>query len=64
MTGKFWILSNFGIFVVTLDELNRVADGSASILGGAIYSMADGMTSSEASGGHQPAGMKAMDGRL
>lgn len=62
--GKFWILSNFGIFVVTLDELNRVADGSASILGGAIYSMADGMTSSEASGGHQPAGMKAMDGRL
>jgi len=62
--GKFWILTNVGIFVVTREELEKVADGSAGLLGGAAYGVSDGMRSSEANGGHQPAGIRSSDGRL
>ncbi|MGD9589559.1 MAG: two-component regulator propeller domain-containing protein [Pyrinomonadaceae bacterium] len=62
--GRFWILSNFGVFVVSRDQLNRVADGHASVLSGANYGPSDGVPSSEANGGHQYAGILASDGRL
>ncbi len=62
--GKFWILSNFGVFAIAQEELDRVADGSAALLGGAVFGVPDGMTSSEANGGHQPAGVRTADGKL
>ncbi len=62
--GKFWILGNLGIFAVSRDELNAVADKRKNSIVGAIYGVSDGMKSSEASGGHQSAGIKTRDGRL
>lgn len=62
--GKFWILSNNGMFAATRAELDSVADGATNLVGGAVFGKADGMTSSEANGGHQPAGTKTADGRL
>lgn len=62
--GKFWVLGNLGIFAVSRDELNAVADQKKQFLVGAVYGMLDGMKSSEASGGHQYAGIKTRDGRL
>ena len=63
-SGKFWILSNRGIFAVDRTELNQVADGTKANVIGSIYGLSDGMPSSEASGGHQPAGIKTRDGKL
>jgi len=63
-TNKFWVLGNLGIFSVTREELNSVADGISSSLVGGLFTSADGMKSSEASGGNQPAGIRAKDGRL
>ena len=63
-TNKFWVLGNLGIFSVTREELNSVADGISSSLVGGHFGVADGMKSSEASGGNQPAGIRARDGRL
>lgn len=63
-TNKFWVLGNLGIFSVTREELNSVADGISSSLVGGHFGIADGMKSSEASGGNQPAGIRARDGRL
>ena len=62
--NKFWILGNHGVFSVKRDDLNAVADGRSNSVIGAVYGVADGMKSSEASGGHQPAGIKTKDGRL
>ena len=62
--GKFWILGNLGIFAVSRDELNAVADHNKNTIIGSAFGMADGMASSEASGGHQNAGIRARDGRL
>ncbi|MBL8180865.1 MAG: hypothetical protein JNL64_04575 [Blastocatellia bacterium] len=62
--NKFWILGNHGVFSVKRDDLNAVADGRSNSVIGAVYGVADGMESSEASGGHQPAGIKTKDGRL
>ena len=62
--GKFWILSNNGIFAVDRSELNEVADRTKANLVGSIYGLADGMPSSEANGGHQLAGIKTRNGKL
>ncbi|MBP7375200.1 MAG: hypothetical protein KA956_01855 [Pyrinomonadaceae bacterium] len=62
--GRFWVLGNLGIFSVGRDELNSVADHDKSSIIGSVYGVADGMKSSEASGGHQYAGIKTRDGRL
>ncbi len=62
--GKFWILGNLGISGVSRDELKAVADRRRSTLISSVYGVADGMISGEASGGHQPAGVKTKDGRL
>jgi len=63
-TNKFWILGNLGIFAVNRDELNAVADQVKSFVAGAVFGVSDGMRSSEASGGNQPAGIRTKDGRL
>lgn len=61
---RFWIHSNAGVAVVERAALDRVAGGEDAFLGGAHFSEDDGMTSSEARGGHQPAGLLASDGRV
>jgi len=63
-SDKFWILGNLGIFAVDRGELNAVADGNKDSLVGAVFGTSDGMISSEASGGHQAAGIRSKDGRL
>jgi signal transduction histidine kinase len=63
-TNKFWVLGNLGIFAVSRDELNAVADHTKSSMVGAVFGVWNGMKSSEASGGHQPAGIRTRDGRL
>jgi len=62
--NKFWVLGNLGVFAVHRDELNAVADKTKNSVVGSVYGVADGMESSEASGGHQPAGIRSKDGRL
>jgi signal transduction histidine kinase len=62
--GRFWMLTNLGVFAVAREELNRIADGGMGPLIGSLYGVADGMPSSEANGGNQYAGTKASDGKL
>jgi signal transduction histidine kinase/ligand-binding sensor domain-containing protein len=63
-SGSFWISGPRGIHRVKRQELQDVADGKAARVHSVTYSEADGMPSSETSGGFQPAGWKARDGRL
>lgn len=60
----FWMLGNRGIFQVSRRALNEVADGHRPSLTCVVYDKADGMDPSEGSGGYQPAGWRAHDGRL
>lgn len=62
--GYFWLLSNKGVFKIAREELNSVADGIKHFLISSTYDDSDGMSSSEANGGHQSAGILATDGRL
>lgn len=61
---RFWILSNRGVFSVDRNELNEVADGTIKTVICTVFGVADGMKTSEASGGFQPAGWKTRDGKL
>jgi len=63
-TGKFWMLSNHGIFNVRRDELNDFADGRAASISCTSYGTADGMKNCEGNGGNQPSGWRAPDGKL
>ncbi|MEX2272707.1 MAG: two-component regulator propeller domain-containing protein [Vicinamibacterales bacterium] len=62
--GHFWISANRGIFRVRRDDLDRFDTGALAEIPVAWYGEADGMRSSEANGGIQPAGWRAADGRL
>lgn len=62
--GLLWFSSNHGVFSVSLDELNAVADGRAETVRSRAYGTADGMRSREGNGAHQPAGWRARDGGL
>lgn len=61
---NFWILGNHGISVVSRSELSNVADGLTKFAGAGVYSVLDGMGSSEGNGGHQPAGFKMRNGSI
>ncbi len=62
--GNFWMSCNRGIYRVSLRELNNFADGKIKSVTSIAYGIDDGMKSSEANGGNQPAGWKSADGRL
>ncbi len=62
--GHLWVSGNRGIFRVSRQELNDVADGKIRSISCVSYGVADGMKSSECNGGGQPAGWKTRDGRL
>ena len=62
--GRFWMLSNRGVFYVAAKELNDFADGRTRSITYISYGIADGMKSSEGNGGTQSSAWKAPDGRL
>jgi signal transduction histidine kinase len=56
--------STRGVLRASLRELNAVADGAARALTCVAYGKADGLPTTDCSGGTQPAGWRARDGRL
>jgi signal transduction histidine kinase/ligand-binding sensor domain-containing protein len=62
--GRLWITSNKGVFRVSKQELNAVADGVHKRLVGTVYDTRDGLRSRECNGGFQPAGLATSDGRV
>ena len=62
--GWFWMSSNQGIYRVSKQELNGVADGNIASVTSIAYNKQDGLLTVEANGGRQPAGVKARDGTL
>ena len=63
-SGKLWMSSNKGVFSIARSALDAFADGKLKALQPAVYGKADGMSSTECNGAHQPAGWKTRDGRL
>ncbi len=61
--GHLWMSSNNGVFRVSLQELNAVADGKISKVTCTVFGEAEGMGSAECNTG-QPSGFRASDGRL
>ena len=62
--GWFWMNSNQGIFRVSKQQLNEIADGTRKSLISIAYNKHDGLLTIEGNGGRQPAGIKAHDGTL
>lgn len=62
--GYFWISCNKGIYRVSCQELNEMAEGRISHINSVAFGKDDGMLSSECNGGRQPAGVVSDDGRL
>lgn len=62
--GNLWMSSTKGIFRLSRNELNDFAAGAIKTLAPVVYGTADGMKTSECSGGGQPAGWKTADGKL
>lgn len=61
---RFWLGSPTGIFTVSLEELDAVADGKAGALQCRAYGLAEGMRSTETSGGVSPAASRGQKDRL
>jgi signal transduction histidine kinase/ligand-binding sensor domain-containing protein len=62
--GRLWMGSTRGVLRASLRELNAVADGAAAQFTCVAYGKADGLPTNDCSGGTQPAGWRARDGRL
>jgi signal transduction histidine kinase/ligand-binding sensor domain-containing protein len=62
--GHFWISCNKGIYRVSRQELNDLADGRVSTINSVAYGKRDGMLNIECNGGRLPAGIIARDGKL
>ncbi|MBB3174679.1 diguanylate cyclase (GGDEF)-like protein [Endobacter medicaginis] len=62
--GKVWLTSNRGIWRVSRDELEAVADGRMSRLTVRHFDEADGMASAQTSGGASPSALLRQDGTL
>ncbi len=62
--GYLWMSCNRGIFRVSKQQLNDLADGKVERIDSLALGASDGMKSKECNGGYQPAGWKTRDGRL
>lgn len=62
--GSVWFGSDGGIFRVREEELNAVADGSASSLWSVYYGRNEEIPSVQARYGNSPGGLRSRDGRL
>jgi len=63
-SGQLWMSCNKGIFRVSQQELEEVADGRRKRVESTVYGTEDGMRSAECTGGTSPAGIRTRDGRL
>lgn len=63
-SGYLWMSTLRGVFRIPRKELNEFAAGDRQAYTGTLYDESDGMEDSQCSGGAQPAGAKAADGRL
>ncbi len=61
--GNLWLPSEHGIFRLSLQELNDLADGKLPSIPPISYGIAEGMKNTECNGG-APGSLKARDGRL
>jgi signal transduction histidine kinase/ligand-binding sensor domain-containing protein len=62
--GNFWMSGYKSIFRVARQDLDGFADGRLDSIMSASYLVTNGGASNECTGGGQPAGWKARDGRL
>jgi ligand-binding sensor domain-containing protein/signal transduction histidine kinase len=62
--GNLWLSCNKGIFRVSKQDLEDVAQGKLKSVASVSYGTADGMKSIECNGGNQPAGCTTADGKL
>ncbi|WP_436323790.1 two-component regulator propeller domain-containing protein [Vibrio cidicii] len=62
--GHFWLSSNRGIWRIGYEQAHRVADGMYASLEFEHYDENDGMASSQANGGSNPAAIITKAGRL
>lgn len=62
--GYFWISCNRGIYRISRQELNDLADGKISSINSIAYGKRDGMLNIECNGGRLPAGIIARDGKF
>lgn len=62
--GFLWSSCNKGVFRVSKQELNDVADGRATTVHCITYGEADGMENRECNGGYSPSGFRLRDGRI
>jgi ligand-binding sensor domain-containing protein/signal transduction histidine kinase len=63
-SGALWMASSRGISAVSKDELNAVLDGKKPKIETTTYSTADGLKSTQCTGGSQSPGIKSRDGRI
>ena len=62
--GSFWMSCNKGIFRVSRQQLDNVAERLQPKVTSIVYGRADGMKSRECNGGTQPVAWKTADGKL
>jgi signal transduction histidine kinase/ligand-binding sensor domain-containing protein len=62
--GFFWIGSARGIYRLRKQELDDFAEGRVSYVSSTHFGKADGLLNIDCTGGFQPSGFKARDGRL
>ncbi len=62
--GYFWMSCNKGIFRVSRQQLDDLAEGLLPKVTSIAYGRADGMQSRECNGGTQPVAWKTTDGKL
>ncbi|HYO55026.1 sensor histidine kinase [Archangium sp.] len=62
--GQLWMSCNKGLFRVSEEALNAVAEGRLERVESHVYGTEDGMRSAECNGVSSPAGIRARDGRL
>ena len=62
--GLLWTASSRGIETLKKDQVNDVADGRKSFIEPVIFGTADGLKSTQCSGGSMAPGCKSSDGRL
>ncbi len=62
--GYFWLSSNRGIWKIEAEQAHLIADGKEATIRFEHYDESDGMASSQANGGSNPASAKLADGSL
>lgn len=62
--NNLWLSGRKGVFRLSKKELNELAQGTIASIAPVAYGTADGMITRECSGGGDPAGWRAGDGKL